>query len=98
MIITYKNRKIERICTDKKSAEKNYGKIMAEKIQQRIVEISATDSVDMMLRYHVGRCHLLRQDRKGQYAVDLVNPYRLVFEIYDDEIQIANILEVVDYH
>ena len=40
----------------------------------------------------------LTQNRKGQYAVDLVHPYRLVFEKNGDEIQIANILEIVDYH
>lgn len=30
--------------------------------------------------------------------MDLVHPYRLVFEKNGDEIQIANILEIIDYH
>ena len=30
--ITYKNKKIEKICTDAKTAERTYGKEMAEKI------------------------------------------------------------------
>ena len=38
------------------------------------------------------------QDRKGQYAMDLVHPYRLVFEKTGDKIQIANVMEIVDYH
>ena len=71
---------------------------MAEKIQQRIDEISAADTVEMMIQFHLGRCHPLLQDRKGQYAFDLVHPYRLVFEKRGSEIQIANILEIVDYH
>ncbi|MCM1267657.1 MAG: type II toxin-antitoxin system RelE/ParE family toxin [Bacteroidales bacterium] len=98
MDITYKNKKIEKICTDAKTAEKTYGKEMAEKIHQRIDEITATDTVEMMIRYHIGRCHSLSQNRKGQYAMDLVHPYRLVFEKNGNEIQIANILEIVDYH
>lgn len=49
--ITYKNKKIEKICTDAKIADKIYGKEMAERIHQRI-----------------------------------------------DEIQVANVLEIVDYH
>ena len=53
---------------------------------------------EMMIQFHIGRCHPLTQNRKGQYAVDLVHPYRLVFEKNGDEIQIANILEIVDYH
>ena len=71
---------------------------MAEKIDMRIGEISAADTVEMMIQFRIGRCHPLSQNRKGQYAMDLVHPYRLVFEKNGNEIQIANILEIVDYH
>ena len=71
---------------------------MAEKIDMRIGEISASDTVEMMIQFRIGRCHPLTQNRKGQYAMDLVHPYRLVFEKNGNEIQIANILEIVDYH
>lgn len=98
MDITYKNRKIEKVCTDAKIAERTYGREMADKIHQRIDEIDAADTVEMMIKFHIGRCHSLTQNRKGQYAVDLVHPYRLVFEKNGDKIQIANILEIVDYH
>ena len=98
MEITYKNNKIRKICTDIKVAEKTYGAQMAEKIDMRIGEISAADTVEMMIQFRIGRCHPLMQNRKGQYAMDLVHPYRLVFEKNGNEIQIANILEIVDYH
>ena len=98
MDITYKNKKIEKICTDAKMAERTYGREMAAKIHQRVDEINAADTVEMMIQFHIGRCHPLNQNRKGQYAVDLVHPYRLVFEKNGDEIQIANILEIVNYH
>ncbi|MCC8067737.1 MAG: type II toxin-antitoxin system RelE/ParE family toxin [Clostridiales bacterium] len=98
MHITYKNKKLEKICTNAKTAEKIYGKLMAEKIHQRIDEISASSNVEMMIQFHIGRCHMLKQNRKGQYAVDLIHPYRLIFEKNGEEIQIANILEIVDYH
>ncbi len=71
---------------------------MAIKIQQRIEEIGAADSVEEMIEYHNGRCHPLSQNRKGQFAVDLIHPYRLVFRKNGDEIQVALILEIVDYH
>ena len=95
MDITYTNNKIKKVCTDAKTAERSYGR---DKIHQRIDEITAADTVEMMIQFHIGRCHPLTQNRKGQYAVDLVHPYRLVFEKNGDEIQIANILEIVDYH
>lgn len=98
MEITYKNKKIKGVCTDAKTAERAYGREMADKIHQRIDEISAADTVEMMIQFRIGRCHPLVHNRKGQYAVDLVHPYRLVFEKNGDKIQIANILEIVDYH
>ena len=96
--IVYKNKRIKKICTDASFAERNYGKDMAYKIHQRVDEISAADTVEMMIQCHIGRCHKLKNNRKGQYAVDLIHPYRLVFKKNGDEIQIANILEIVDYH
>ena len=98
MEITYKNKRIERICTNAKSAERTHGCEMAERIHQRIDEIRAADTVEEMIQFHIGRCHSLAQNRKGQYAVDLVHPYRLVFRKDGNEIQIATILEIVDYH
>lgn len=98
MDITYKNRKIEKVCTDAKTAEKTYGREMADKIHQRIDEITAADTVEIMIQFHIGRCHPLSQNRKGQYAVDLVHPYRLIFEKSGNDIQIAKIMEIVDYH
>ena len=71
---------------------------MTEKIQMRIDEITAAGTIEMMIQFHIGRCHSLSNNRKGQYAMDLVNPYRLVFEKQGQEIQIAHILEIVDYH
>ncbi|MBR5071615.1 MAG: type II toxin-antitoxin system RelE/ParE family toxin [Oscillospiraceae bacterium] len=98
MKIIYKTKKLERICTDAKTAIKVYGREMANKIHQRIDEISAADSIEMMLRFHIGRCHQLSQNRKGQFAVDLIHPYRLVFEKIGEEIQAVQIIEIVDYH
>ena len=98
MQVEYKNRTIERACTDASFASKKYGAEMAEKIQLRIDQIKAADSVEQMIQFHIGRCHELQGNRKNQYAVDLVHPQRLVFEKHGSEIQIANILEIIDYH
>lgn len=98
MLIEYKNRRIETICIDAAVAEKKHGKAMAEKIQLRIDQIEAASSVEEMIKFKIGRCHHLSGDRKKQYAVDLIHPYRLVFEKKGNEIQIAYIIEIVDYH
>ena len=95
MDITYKNKKIEKVCTDAKMSDRTYGNEMSEKIQMRIGEMEAADTVEEMIKYHIGRCHPLTNNRKGQ---DLVHPYRLVFEKHGNEIQVVHIMEIVDYH
>ncbi len=52
MDITFKNKKIQKICTDAKIAERTYGREMADKIHQRIDEINAADTVEMMIQFH----------------------------------------------
>lgn len=98
MDITFKTKTLEKICTDAKAAERAHGRQMANLIHQRIDEITAAETVEMMIQFHIGRCHPLKQNRKGQYAVDLVHPYRLVFEKHGNIIQIVHILEIADYH
>ncbi len=92
--ITYKSNRLQKVCTDARTADRTYGNEMAEKIQMRIDEIKAADTVEEMIQFHIGRCHPLVHNRKGQYVVDLVHPYRLVFEKHGNDIQIAHIMEI----
>ena len=98
MQVEYKTNKLEKICTIYEEAKKKYGDKMAEKIHQRIDEITTAESVEFMVQFRLGRCHALVGDRKGEYAVDLIQPYRLIFEKVGDNIQIAKIVEIADYH
>lgn len=50
---------MEKVCTDSSYAEKKYGTNMAEKIDQRIGEITASDTVEFMIQFRIGRCHPL---------------------------------------
>lgn len=98
MEIGYRTKKLRKVCTDASAAEKTYGRRMAEIIQMRIDQIHAAESVEELIQYHIGRCHLLKQDRRGQYAMDLEQPYRLVFIKDEGGIQAVEIWEIVDYH
>ena len=98
MKVEYKNKSIEKVCTNASFAIKKHGSDMAEKINQRIGEIIAADSVEQMIQYQIGRCHQLHQNRKSQYAVDLVHPYRLIFEKKEHQIRIVNLIEILDSH
>ena len=98
MKVEYRNKNIEKVCENAFVAERKYGPKMAERIQMRIDQIRAADTVEELIQFRMGRCHVLHNNRKEQYAMDLVHPQRLVFEKKGKEIQIANIIEIVDYH
>lgn len=98
MRIDFRNRRIEKVCTDADAARKKYGADVARRIEQRMAEIDAADTVEMMIQFHIGRCHALTGNRQGQYAVDLVHPPRMVFTKDGETVQVATIEKIVDYH
>lgn len=98
MRIEYASRQLERVCTDAAAAVRAYGKPLAVKLRQRIKQLRDATSAAQMIQDRTGRCHALAGDRRGQYALDLAHPYRLVFEQRGDVVRIALILEIVDYH
>ncbi len=96
--IVYKNKKLEKQCTDASEAEKKHGSQMAEKIHQRIDQIKAAESVEFLLRFKIGGCHLLKGKRQDQYAMYLIHPHRLVFRKHESDDSVVFIIEIIDYH
>ncbi len=80
------------------TARTSYGNEMARKIHLRIDQLEAADSVQELILNRIGRCHGLTGDRQGQYAMDLAQPYRLIFKEVESGIQIVMVMEIVDYH
>lgn len=77
---------------------KDYGKEMAVKITQRIGQIISASEISELVQYGIGRCHELEGNRKGQFAMDLVHPYRLVFVEDNGRISLVKIISIEDYH
>jgi toxin HigB-1 len=80
MEICFSSKKLRKLCNSEKEMRAKYGKPLAERLQQRLAEFRAADTLDDINRLPPARCHELSQDRKGQLAVDLVHPKRLIFE------------------
>ena len=56
---------------------------------QRISVLESAATLEEV-RYMSGHFHELVGDRKGQWACDLDQPYRLIFEPHENPIQMAN--------
>jgi len=96
--INYKSNSLERVCTNYLIAQRKYGERMARLIHQRIEELQAANSIEMLVQYSIGRCHPLEGNRKGEFAMDLIHPYRLIFEQNKTDVQVVRIINIEDYH
>jgi proteic killer suppression protein len=98
--ISFKTNKLEKSCLQPACAKKKYGLEMTEKIFKRLNELRAADSVDVLVQYSVGRCHELSGNLSGSFAMDLVHPYRLIFERHKTETgnDCVRITTIEDYH
>ena len=110
MEIYFKNKKLEKLCKDPVKLVKVMGAVRAEKLQRRLDDMDSVTTLEDT-RNLPGHYHELVGDRKGQWACDLDQPYRLIFEptkksIPTDEngkyiwsaITIIDIIEIANYH
>lgn len=100
MNITFKNNKLRKLAENENRCYKELGQIRGTIFLRRLSNIHSAACLDD-LKPLPGRFHELVGDRKGQWACDLDNPYRLVFTPLntDDEIEvIVEIIEIVNYH
>ena len=79
MEINYKNRKLEKQLTDPREMAKSFGQL-ARKVNQRLEDLKAADTLAVMRTIPAARCHELTGDRKGELAVDVSGNYRMIFE------------------
>jgi proteic killer suppression protein len=79
MDIRFEDRKLGETCNSDAKMLKHFGKERARKLQQRLVELRAAETLKQISHLPPLRCHELQGDRQGQFAVDLKQPFRLVF-------------------
>ncbi len=111
MDIAFSTRKLARTFNSGSALAKEYGDRMARTIQIRLAVLRNARTLALVPTSPPDRRHLLTGRRSGQYAVDLVHPFRLVFEPNHDpfprtedggidinQVTAITITEVVDYH
>lgn len=111
MEIEFGNKKLKKLCERRKEAVRKWGAVTAKIVMQRLVEMGAADTLEVLHRLPKPRCHQLKGNRAGQFAVDLKHPFRLIFEPVGDpsafrekneiilsRVTKVKILEITDYH
>lgn len=110
MEVGFKKRKLAEVLGSDKEMRKKYGR-MAKVLRNRLVVLKAAPSLAAVPTDRPVRRHLLKGNRAGQFAVDLLHPCRLVFKpnhapiprlqdggIDTERVTAITIIDVVDYH
>ncbi len=110
MIITFKNNSLEELANDDKKLLKKFGTIKARKITRRLNDLRFANTLED-IRNLPGNYHELKGNRKGQWACELDQPYRMVFAPHESpipdnqdgqyiwqEIKGVEIIEITNYH
>ncbi|MDE0531124.1 MAG: hypothetical protein OXI01_06700 [Albidovulum sp.] len=111
MEIAFRTRKLEKAFNSANALKKTYGARMARVMMTRMAVLRAARSLVLVPTTPPDLRHQLSGDWYEQFAVDLVQPCRLVFEashepiprredggIDTERVTAIAILDVVDYH
>jgi proteic killer suppression protein len=98
LIVTFKTKKLEKCYEQYRQADKEFGKQVARKYVQRITLIKKARNLEEVMKLPGLRCHPLKGDRAGQYAVNLTGFYRLIFTVEGDCFNVAKIEEVSKHY
>ena len=109
--IAFKTKKLEKTFNSMREMDKAYGDRMARAIAIRLAVLRSAQALSMVPSTPPERRHQLRGGLRGHYAVDLIQPYRLIFKpnhrplprLPDGGIDVAEItaitiVDVIDYH
>ncbi len=110
MEITFADKKIRNLANNDRLMVKALGKDRAKVLRRRLVQLEDADTLEDV-RHLPGNYHELTGNRKGQWACDLDQPYRLIFTPHENpiptnedgqyiwlEITGIEVIEVVNYH
>ncbi len=110
MEIKFTDKKLEKLANDDRKMLKELGSIRAKLLRRRLTQLETSKTLEEV-RYLPGNYHELTENRKGQWACDLDQPYRLVFTPIERpipandngqyvwiEITSVEIVEIINYH
>ena len=83
MEVNFDDPRLADLCRSEKGLRKECGVVRAKRIQQRLKDLGAAETLQDM-RSMPGCCHELTADLKGHLSLDLDHPYRLLFRPTDE--------------
>ena len=98
MDVRFRTRRLQSHYERSGEAVKAYGEPVARKYIQRVNIIKSVRDIDELKRLPALRCHQLKGERLGQWAVNLTGFRRLIFTLEGDRLEIVRIEEVSKHY
>lgn len=110
MEVFFRDKKLEKLAWNPSLCKREMGTLRAKLFLIRLSDLYKAPNLEF-LRHYPGHWHELTRNRKGQWACDLDQPYRLIFTVHEGkpshyqqgsyiwaEIDSVDILEITNYH
>jgi len=78
MEISFSSSKLQKLCEDHKQLKRVYGNLQSDRIIRRINELQAAENLFDISKLPQTRLHHLKNNLKGFWAVDIMQPYRVL--------------------
>ena len=84
MEILFKTKKLQKTFNSEQLLIRQYGKENGRLIMRRMTILDAAECLGDVPQTRPERCHALLGDRRGQYAIDVKYPFRILFQPAND--------------
>ena len=111
MDVSFRTKKLQKQCNNRKKCIKTFGQQYADKIRARLDELLDSPNLKCMEFFPQARLHPLKGNRKGQFALDVKHPKRLIIKPNHNPLpELSNggldlekvtrvlVIEIEDYH
>lgn len=98
MKVKFRTRKLERCYQESSRAIREFGPQEARRYIERINIIKQARNLEELQSLPGLRCHPLKGNRSGQWAINLTGFCRLIFTLQGDELEIVRIEEVSKHY
>lgn len=111
MQLYFVSTQLRKLCSSEKELVRRFGDRRGRVIARRLTELVALPALSLAYEVPHLRLHQLKAERDGQYAITVVDPYRLIVRpaenpvprrddggIDPERVESLVVVEIVDYH
>jgi proteic killer suppression protein len=98
MQVEFRTKTLKKQYEKESQAIRVYGQMIGRRYIQRINIIKSAADIEQLQTLPVIRCHPLKENRKGDWAIKLADRARLIFTLHGEKLEIVRIEEVDKQH